>query len=152
MNSWVDKIYSFNKELGLLEQGYDADREASFQIEEALEGFDEGIKEFGKKLGLYEKHYSNPKEFSRWLLMNVGSFDGSKIDAVDKHLDSIVFAFGSLFKLGLSKQQIHQAMNIVMDANMQKLNSKVDDNGKATKPKGFIPPEAQLQELLKDTL
>ena len=37
--NFIEDIYSFNEKAGLLENGYDDFLESSFQIEEALEGF-----------------------------------------------------------------------------------------------------------------
>ncbi len=39
--------------------------------------------------------------------------------------------------------------DIVINANMQKLNSKLDANGKVTKPDGFIAPEKQIAAMLE---
>ena len=37
--NFIQQIYDFNQQAGLLDKGYDDFPESSFQIEEALEGF-----------------------------------------------------------------------------------------------------------------
>ena len=135
----LKSIYRFNKEAGLLEAGYSDERECAFPIEEALEGFESGLGNI------------TPKEQSR-LLMDAlaGHFEGTDVDRFDKHLDIIVFSLGSLYKLGLSPQQVMRGLDIVANANMQKLQSKTDEYGKLTKPIDFIAPEEQLQKILNE--
>lgn len=131
----IKSIYNFNKEAGLLESGYSDERECAFPIEEALEGF---------------PLITNPKMYSRQIIADAvtADLDISDVDRLDKHLDIIVFSFGSIFKLGLSPQQALQALEIVMQANRQKLSVGTDDHGKQMKPSDFVGPEAKLQEIL----
>lgn len=71
------------------------------------------------------------------------------VDRLDKACDSVVYAIGSMAKLGLSAQEITQALNIVMDKNLEKLkNKQYDAEGKLLKDFSFVGPEAQLQALL----
>ena len=51
-------------------------------------------------------------------------------------------------KLGLTPAQILEAMNIVTEANLQKLSMPKDEHGKLTKPANFVGPETKLQALL----
>jgi len=146
MTNPIKEIYRFNKEAGLLEKGYDDKRECAYPIEEMFEGFSEIEKIF----------YSNgptisPKEASRYIMekVNLGN-PISDVDRFDKHLDAIVFNFGSLFKLGLTPQQAIKGLSVVMQANMQKLKVGQDDQGKQLKPEDFIGPEKQLQKILNE--
>ena len=53
-------------------------------------------------------------------------------------------------KLGLTTAQIIEAMNIVTEANLQKLsNIKIDSSGKLLKDSNYIGPEVQLQAILE---
>ena len=70
------------------------------------------------------------------------------VDRLDKACDAIVYAVGSIAKLGLSAQQVTQALNIVMDANQAKLGCPKDEFGKLMKPANFPNPEPRLQALL----
>ena len=154
-------IYKFNKNAGLLEAGYNELREPSFLIEEALEGFG-NLSVLASKLGMYNEDSKNPKEISRWIVSTAITGDGNykesgwencdslqDVEKLDKHLDAIVYAVGSIYKLGLNPQQLEQALNIVMQANMKKLKNKVfDSEGKLMKDENFVPPETALQELL----
>ena len=53
-------------------------------------------------------------------------------------------------KLGLSPEQMRQALDIVAKANLAKLSMPKDEHGKLIKPANWeqYAPEAQLQALL----
>jgi len=144
----IKQIYKFNQEAGLLVKGYSDGRECAFPIEEALEGFNTT-----ELLGqLQMESGSSPKDISRKIIdLTINGTDLEDVDRLDKHLDTIVFALGSIYKLGLNPQEAMKALGIVADANMQKLTVGTDEEGKQMKPEGFIPPEQQLQKLL-DTI
>lgn len=144
--SFIDEIYSFNQLAGLLEAGYDDFRESSFQIEEALEGLDtESL------LDTYDivSYSTSPKDVARSIVSAaIPITPVSDVDRLDKAIDAIIFAIGSIAKLGLTPQQIATAISIVTSANLQKLSMPKDEFGKLTKPVDFVGPEAQLQALL----
>lgn len=152
--SFIDRIYDFNRDAGLLEAGYDDFLESSFQIEEALEGFD--LTELCKVLDL--PHVFTSKDISRMIVNTAGPnredpFKAytplSDVDRLDKACDAIVFAIGSIAKLGLTPEQASRAIHIVMDANQAKLkNRQMDTAGKLIKSDNFVGPEPRLQELL----
>ena len=136
----IDAIYQFNAQAGLLEQGYNDFSESAYQIEEALEGYEiaQG----------FTVHLDTPKEMSRTIVRAQGTFIGTDVDRLDKAIDAIVFAVGSIAKLGLTPPQIREAIEIVTTANLQKLSMPKDEFGKLTKPADFVGPEAKLQKLL----
>ena len=151
---FVQQIYDFNKQAGLLEKGYDDFLESSFQIEEALEGFGD-LPYLQVRLHSEGEHYEelcNPKEISRQIIrlaeMDTKPTNIPDVDRLDKAIDAIVFAVGSIAKLGLTPSQIREAIEIVTTANLQKLSMPKDEFGKLTKPADFIGPETKLQELL----
>jgi predicted HAD superfamily Cof-like phosphohydrolase len=72
----------------------------------------------------------------------------SDVDRLDKACDAVVYAIGSIAKLGLDHHGITKALNIVNAANKAKLGMPRDEHGKLLKPDNFVGPEAQLQELL----
>lgn len=144
----VKLIHKFNKDCGLLEKKYSDFLESSFQIEEALEGFD--LKSLTYKLIDQNcEEPASPKEISREIALLCAK-EIADVDRLDKHLDSIVYNFGSLFKLGLTPQEAIKALTIVAEANMQKLTAGKDEHGKQKKPEGFIPPEDRLQKILDE--
>lgn len=153
--TFVQQIYDFNKQAGLLEKGYDDFLESSFQIEEALEGFGD-LPYLQVRLHSEGEHYEelcNPKEISRQIIrlaeMDSKPTNIPDVDRLDKACDAVVFAIGSMAKLGLTPAQIIEAMNIVTEANLQKLsNVKVDSSGKLLKGSNFVGPETKLQALL----
>jgi len=154
--NFVQQIYDFNKQAGLLDRGYDDFLEASFQIEEALEGFN-SLEYLGKLLTKDEMSIeSNPKELSRMIVNAAldrelsGYDDITDVDRLDKAIDAIVFAIGSIAKLGLSPAQITRAIDVVTEANLQKLSMPKDEHGKLQKPANFVGPEAKLQAILDE--
>ena len=70
------------------------------------------------------------------------------VDRLDKAWDAIVFAIGSMAKLGLEHHAITKALNIVNEANKAKLGMGRDSEGKLLKPDNFVGPEVKLQALL----
>ena len=143
----IKEIVRFNKEAGLIDQGYDDFLESSFQIEEALEGLP-----FTKleplELQMYGT-YKTAKECSRSLLKAMGSIEPlSDVDRLDKACDAVVFAVGSMAKLGLNPQEITKALNVVMHKNFEKLGAPKDEFGKQLKPEGWTGPEPELQKIL----
>ena len=153
MSDFVTRIYEFNRDNGLLDKGYDDFLESSFQIEEALEGFMD-LPELARVLSRSDKvtvKSESPKDLSRAIVGLAGTEcnDIPDVDRLDKACDAIVFAVGSMAKLGLTPTQIHEALNIVMDANLAKSGCPKDAEGKLMKPNNFPNPEPRLQALLE---
>lgn len=140
-----DLVYDFNDKAGLIKAGYDDFRESAFQIEEALEGFN--IAELSRNVTDCRYSTDSAKELARYILTNE-CFTGTDVDRLDKACDAIIFAIGSMAKLGLSPEQMRQALDIVAKANLAKLSMPKDEHGKLIKPTNFVGPEAQLQALL----
>lgn len=149
MSNFVQEIYDFNQQAGLLEKGYNDFLESSFQIEEALEGFN--IEEVSQNTTDYQFKTSSAKELARYILEHE-QFTGSDVDRLDKAIDAIVFAIGSIAKLGLNPEQIYRAIGAVTEANLQKLTMPKDEHGKLTKPADFVGPEIKLQAILDERL
>ena len=147
MSDFIQEIYDFNKQAGLLDKGYDDFLESSFQIEEALEGFN--IEEVSQNTTDYQFKTSSAKELARYIL-DCEQFTGSDVDRLDKAIDAIVFAVGSIAKLGLTPEQISRAVSVVTNANLQKLSMPKDEHGKLTKPADFVGPEVELQKILDE--
>ncbi|MCF6330283.1 MAG: hypothetical protein L3I99_01890 [Sulfurimonas sp.] len=143
----IQSVYNWNLKAGLLNTPYSDANESKFPIEEALEGF--RTDKIAGQLNIDID--SNPKEISRQIIGLIdGSEDLSDTDRFDKHLDIIVYSFGSLFKLGLSPEQAINGLVAVMDANSKKLESKIDSHGKLGKPADFVGPEKELEKILKE--
>lgn len=147
----IKSIYKFNQECKrpdgscLLDQGYDDLKESAFSIEEMLEGFSLDVLST-----LLLEEDKSPKAISRKIMWHTNGINMTDADRLDKHLDSIVYNFGSIFKLGLTPQQAIRALSVVCDANLQKLHAGQDEHGKQRKPDGFIPPEERLQKILDE--
>lgn len=149
----IKEIAKWQKDAGNAAKPYEDFLESSFQIEEALEGFD-NLPELSKVLSRSDKitvKSDSPKDLSRAIITIAGTDYGENIpdvDRLDKACDAIVFAIGSMTKLGLDHHAITKALNIVNDANKAKLGMSRDAEGKLLKPEGFVGPEVKLQELL----
>lgn len=74
------------------------------------------------------------------------------IGCIDAVLDGIYFSIGILYKLGLTAQQMEQAMTIIHNANMRKkvgINNTRDTGAKdAVKPTNWQGPEYLLACLI----
>lgn len=148
----IKDIYNWQKAAGNLDKPYSDFLESSFQIEEALEGFD--LNSFADTGIPFDEDEDGPKELSRQLVkiaMNSGNEDITDVDRLDKACDAIVYAIGSIAKLGLDHHGITKALNIVNNANKAKLGMARDKHGKLLKPTNFTGPEAELAKLLSET-
>lgn len=150
-------IYQWQVDAGNASRPYDDFLESSFQIEEALEGF--RTDNLYRVLLEAESRASNevptentPKELSRAIVNTTdwSTSELSDVDRLDKACDAIVFAVGSIAKLGLSPEQLTRALEIVNNANKAKLGCPRDEHGKLMKPADFPNPEPLLQELLDE--
>ena len=157
MNNPIKEIYRFNQQADLLKNGYSDFLESSFQIEEALEGFGDLPYLAARLAGDEPETIPNPltaKDISRQIAalaeMDSKPTNLPDVDRLDKACDAVVFAVGSMAKLGLNPQQITKALNVVMKANFQKLSMPKDEHGKLTKPENFVGPEADLQKILDE--
>ena len=74
------------------------------------------------------------------------------IDQVDALIDLTYFAFGVLYKLGLTPGQIEACCNAVHEANMQKklgVNAKrATGAADAVKAEGWVSPETRIHKIL----
>lgn len=75
-----------------------------------------------------------------------------QVDVLDALVDVTYVAIGAMYKLGLTDQQIVDAIHAVCDANDTKSITKTPSHIKANTTKGpdFVPPEARLQEILDE--
>lgn len=154
MNNAVQAIYDWQVAAGNAYKQYDDFLESSFQVEEALEGFD--VSALG---ALLNTTIYNHKEVSRSIVdaaincqTTIEPMRPSDVDRLDKACDAVVFAIGSMAKLGLNADEITEALLIVNDANQQKLSAKRDAAGKLGKPADFVGPETKLQQLLDNRI
>lgn len=112
----IDKVFTWNKERGLLAKGYKKELEASFVAEELSE-----------------------------LLRGI-----DLADAVDAHIDSIIFQLGALSKILKSPQAVESCFNAVLLANDQK-GKALDKDGKVLKDKSvFVEPQDVINKILDE--
>ena len=80
--------------------------------------------------------------------------EGDYIGQVDSLIDSVYFAVGAMYKLGLTAQQIDACMDEVHSANMAKckgVNEKRGDGSAAdaVKPEDWVSPEERIGSILE---
>lgn len=153
----IKEIVKWQRDTGNAAKPYDDFLESSFQIEEALEGIScsgqgGGLPTLARILN-DNVDYLTPiepthKSVARGIVEAAYYSNASDVERLDKACDAIVYAIGSMTKLGLDHHAITKALNIVNDANKQKLDSNRDAEGKLLKPEGFVGPEVKLQEIL----
>lgn len=155
MENTVKAICQFNDKAGLSQRDFNDKLEASFLIEESLEGFDrlDILAEILSKNTLGIKVLSSsPKDISRAITAIAMSDECviSDKDRFDKHIDAYVYTTGAMRKLKLTPQQIESGILVVNQANLKKLGAPKDEHGKLTKPEGWeqFAPEAKLQAIL----
>ena len=155
MENTVKAICQFNDKAGLSQRDFNDRLEASFLIEESLEGFDrlDILAEILSKNTLGVKVLSSsPKDISRAITAIAMSDECvvSDRDRFDKHIDAYVYTTGAMRKLKLTPQQIEAGILVVNQANSKKLGAPKDEHGKLTKPEGWeqFAPEAKLQAIL----
>lgn len=77
-----------------------------------------------------------------------------KVGCVDALIDSIYFAMGGLYKMGVTEEQFEKCFSLVHQANMTKKKGVKEsrkisgDPADAIKPKGWVSPEAKMKEVL----
>ena len=155
MENTVKAICQFNDKAGLSQRDFNDKLEASFLIEESLEGFDrlDILAEILSKNTLGVKVLSSyPKDISR-AITAIAMSDNCVVsdrDRFDKHIDAYVYTTGAMRKLKLTPQQIESGILVVNQANLKKLGAPKDEHGKLTKPEGWeqFAPEAKLQAIL----
>ena len=155
MENTVKAICQFNDKAGLSQRDFNDKLEASFLIEESLEGFDrlDVLAEILSKNTLGVKVLSSsPKDISR-AITAIAMSDNCVVsdrDRFDKHIDAYVYTTGAMRKLKLTPQQIESGILVVNQANLKKLGAPKDEHGKLTKPEGWeqFAPEAKLQAIL----
>ena len=155
MENTVKAICQFNDKAGLSQRDFNDKLEASFLIEESLEGFDrlDILAEILSKNTLGVKVLSSsPKDISR-AITAIAMSDNCVVsdrDRFDKHIDAYVYTTGAMRKLKLTPQQIESGNLVVNQANLKKLGAPKDEHGKLTKPEGWeqFAPEAKLQAIL----
>lgn len=146
----IKEIAKWQHDAGNASKPYNDFLESSFQIEEALEGFESPLRDLTLS-------FDGPKNTSRaivsWMQRDSEvDFEISDVDRLDKACDAIVFAIGSMCKLGLDHYAITKALNIVNTANKAKIDMPRDEHGKLLKPDDWekYAPELLLQKLLDE--
>ena len=147
MENPFKQILRFNKEAGLLDRPFDPVLENRHLIEEALEGFDLDL--VARKAAYITEDKLTAQSIAAWLLSGQTGESITEVELLDKACDAVVFAVGTMAKLGLNHAQITRALNAVMQANLTKLKDPVmGSDGKLGKSGGFVGPETKLQEIL----
>lgn len=78
----------------------------------------------------------------------------TSVDQVDALVDTIIFAIGGMYRMGLTLSQIDACLAAVMEANFKKkagvkANRAVEGVKDGVKPEGWVGPEARIAEILE---
>lgn len=78
---------------------------------------------------------------------------GDFLGQIDAIVDLTYFAFGALYKMGLTADQINDVCMAVHSANMEKKLGVVEKRGNplgdAVKPDGWVGPEERIAQILE---
>lgn len=144
----LQRIVKWNEARGLLDKGYETQREAAYIFEETLEllGYKGKVKEYSRMLA---KEYLD----NDLIRFTEGDDYSKKLDitrtpnTVEQNLDAfgdiIVFATGAMAKIINTYNlnlTVDEVINKIMDANDKK-GSKVDAAGKVIKSDDFKQPD-----------
>lgn len=159
MKNPIQAIIDFNVKAGFIDEtknftNFNDFKESAYLVEEALEPY--GVDYLADNFELMKttpEYLKNPqREVAKAILANTDvATVPTKVQLVDKYVDAIIYAVGSLGKMGLTHQDISAAINIVTEANMKKtLNPVYDDDGKLLKPADWdkYDPEYKLLNLI----
>ena len=128
-----------------------------------MKSYTESVVEFNKEiLGISQRSpvgmaLSEEAITTKCLLEEVSELQtafeqGSVVDQVDALIDLTYFAFGALYKIGLTPEQIQDCCMAVHEANMQKklgVNAKrATGAADAVKPEDWVPPEDRIYGIL----
>ncbi|QCD52845.1 hypothetical protein [Campylobacter sp. RM16192] len=133
----TQRIVEWNRERGLLEQGYNSERESAFILEELYEllGFKGDVKGYARRMATNWLIADSFHWRAGSIYKNIRKQKPTDQDILDGLADLIVFATGAMAK------KLHEMgslltpddiLNRVMDANDLK-GSKVDEKGKIIK-------------------
>ena len=148
----LGKIFKFNKDRGLLEKGFDYDREAGFLLSESLELIDhKALVEYIFERECPQRNF-NQDELALWIVKTFPKQGLSELDKAvlyaDTFVDQKVFGSGGCMKMGLPMGEIENIIHVVCDANLQKTGGTTAD-GKQKKGTAFTPPDEQIRDRLK---
>ena len=160
MKNPIQAIIDFNTKAGFIDKtknfsNFNDIKESAYLIEEALEPYEVNYLAQTFELDTSNKDYiSNPqRQIAKAILANTDiAVVPTKVELVDKYVDAIVYAVGSLGKMGLTHQDITAAINIVTEANIRKtVNPVYDEDGKLLKPADWdkYDPEYKILNLIE---
>jgi len=108
--------------------------------------------EWNERRGLLERGYSLSLEssFVAEELSELLRAGGDEVEAIDAHIDSIIFQLGALSKILGSKEAMQRCFDAVLTANEAKGTAK-DASGKIIKNKtAFIEPQEVIKAVLDE--
>ena len=160
MTNPIQKVIEFNMKAGFITKDNNFSnfrdvKESAYLIEEALEPYGvDYLADSFKLMKTTPEYLKNPqREVAKAILANTDvATVPTKVQLVDKYVDAIVYAIGSLGKMGLTHQDITAALNIVTEANLRKtINPIYDEVGKLLKPDDWyrFDPEVKLLNLIE---
>ena len=110
MTNFIKDIYKFNKENGLITEGYNSQKEIAYLVKKAIE--DTNISPLAAVVGIGN---TSPDAISKAIsaILHTNVCDPSELHILNKHINIVISSIGALCKLGLSPQQIQKAICLV---------------------------------------
>lgn len=138
-NSIISNVFEFNKSVLGIEQrkpNFLSPEEYTISQRSLLEELDEFCESYD--LTFYDDHTDLAQDLA---------------EAIDAIIDLQYFAFGVLYKHGLTEQAVVECFNVVHEANMTKVlgrNAKRDTGAAdAVKPENFIDPKTKIANIIR---
>lgn len=106
--------------------------------------------QWNKERGLLKKEYNKSLEAS-FVAEELSELlrSDSRVEAIDAHIDSIIFQFGALCKILKTPEAVQECFYAVLLANEQK-GKKCDTHGKVIKDKdSFVEPQKVISKVLE---
>ena len=111
MTNFIKDIYKFNKQEGLLDEGYDSKQEVAYLIKKTIE--DTNISSLAAIVGIDNTSPDEVSQAISTIIHNNNLQYQSNLHTLNKHINLIIASISALCKLGLSPQQIHKAICLV---------------------------------------
>lgn len=129
-NDFVDQVFDFNENILALPRHKEIGLLEPKELEYATKAIKEEAQEF------FEAHEKQ-----------------DVIGAVDAVVDLLYFGIGFLKRMGLTREQVNQAMAAVHSCNMEKklstsVSKRVEGVSDAAKPEGWVGPEERIAGIL----
>jgi len=111
VTNFIKDIYKFNKENGLITEGYNSQKEIAYLLKKTIE--DTNISSLAAVIGMDNISPDDVSQAISTIIHNNNTQYQSRLHILNKHINIVISSIGALCKLGLSPQQIQKAICLV---------------------------------------